>query len=74
MVRKFVFVEGAEPRVSPRGGDRLPHATRATASSSTTVAALQWVLLGAALAISAIAFAAAKASAERPPSQAAAER
>lgn len=72
MVRKFVFVEGAEPRVSPRGGGHPPNATRA--ASGAMVAALQWVLLGAALAISAIAFSAAKASFERQSSQAAADR
>lgn len=65
MVRKFVFVEGAEPRLSPRGGGR---------SSKAKVAALQWLLLGAALAVSALAFSAAKASSERQPSPAAADR
>lgn len=69
-----MFVEGAEPRVSPRGGARPPNATRSTAAAGTKVAALQWLLLGAALAISALAFSAAKASSERPPSQAATER
>lgn len=73
MVRKFVFVEGAEPRVSPRGGRRPPNANRAHPASGATFAALQWLLLGAALAISAIAFTAAKASFERQ-GQAATER
>lgn len=62
MVHKFVFVPGEEPRVTPRA------AVRASSSGK----ALQWVLLGAALAISAFAFAAAKASFERQSSHAAA--
>lgn len=74
MVRKFVFVEGAEPRVSPRGGERPPNANRTNTAAGPMGAALQWALLGAALAISALAFSAAKASFERQPSQAAADR
>lgn len=72
MVRKFVFVPGAEPRVAPR------QATRATSTSSPTHATkvMQWVLLGLALAVSAVAFSAAKRSGEvgEQPSAAANQR
>jgi hypothetical protein len=64
MVNKFVFVPGPEPRVSPR----------AAARSSNPGKALQWVLLGAALAISAFAFSAAKTSFDRQSGHAAAHR
>ena len=64
MVHKFVFVPGAEPRVTPRAAVRASSPTKA----------LQWVLLGAALAISAFAFSAAKDSLERTSSHAAVHR
>jgi hypothetical protein len=63
MVNKFVFVPGPEPRLSPR----------ATVRASSAGKAMQWVLLGAALAISAIAFSAAK-TLDRQSGHAAAQR
>ena len=69
-----MFVEGAEPRVSPLGGERPPNANRTNTAAGPMGAVLQWALLGAALAISALAFSAAKASFEHQPSQAAADR
>jgi hypothetical protein len=65
MVRKFVFVPGAEPHVAPRGASRATGTSTSTISAhatatATTTKVMQWVLLGVALAISAVAFSAAK--------------
>jgi hypothetical protein len=64
MVNKFVFVPGPEPRLSPRAAVRASSAGKA----------MQWVLLGAALAVSAIAFSAAKTTFDRQAGHAAAQR
>lgn len=60
MVRKLVFVPGAGPRVVPRGAA----STTLTRGPSRSTPVVQWVLLGVALAISAMAFSAAKRAGE----------
>ncbi len=80
MVRKFVFIPGAEPHIAPlHGVERAMSVRRISGGASVRHdgpgrMAMQWVLLVLALAVSAIAFSAAKAAFDRQPGQAAAER
>jgi hypothetical protein len=53
MVRKFVFVPGPEPYVAPRRIERSAGASKA----------MQWLLLGLALTVSAVGFSLAKSTA-----------
>ena len=81
MVRKFVFVPGAEPRLSPRGAGHVPSPSLGRLSGVMGVRhegpakmAMQWLVLGLALAASAAAFSAAKAWSDGQAAQAAADR
>lgn len=68
MVRKFVFVPGAEPRVSSRGTERAANLGRVSVVGvrhEPPVRVMQWLLVGLALAASAMAFSAAKTVFER---------
>jgi len=76
-VRKFVFVPGAEPRLSLRGAGHAPDLGRVAGvvgvrHDGPSKLIMQWLLLGLALAVSAAAFSAAKASGDRQAAQAAA--
>ena len=69
MVHKFVFVPGAEPHVSPvervptRGGSSGALGIRHPIPSKLAMH-MQWLLLGIAIGVSAVAFSVAKAKSE----------
>jgi hypothetical protein len=74
MVRKFVFIPGAEPRLSPREAGHVPSLGRLSGAvgvrhEGPPRMAMQWLLLGLALAVSAAAFSAAKAASDRQAGQ-----
>ena len=75
MVRKFVFVPNAEPPLARRRTPVRAAGAGASATASPTAGRIvQWVLLGAALAVSGFAFTAAKASLDRGGGHAAVHR
>lgn len=74
-----MFVPGAEPRLSPRGAGHVPSLGRLSGGvgvrhDGPARMAMQWLLLGLALAASAAAFSAAKAWSDGQAGQAAADR